>query len=132
MVKEGVILLGHGSRREQGNDDIKKMAAMVQQADPQGIYEAAFLSLSKPGLREAIDRLSERGVKRIIIMPIFLVAGNHISIDIPEEVEKQKNHYPHLEFVMARYLGSDPAIIKLIQERISEVATSKQEGELWK
>jgi len=125
-MKEGVVLLGHGSRREQANEEIRKMADIIKTTDPKGIYEIVFLSLSQPELGEAIHRITERGVKRIIIMPIFMVAGNHISIDIPEEVEIQKQRYPDREFVVARYLGADPAIIALIRERIREVSIGGQ------
>jgi len=121
-VKEGVILLGHGSRREEANDEIRQMAQIIQEADKDGLYEVAFLSFGSPHLAEAAENLIEKGVDKIIVMPMFLVTGNHIKRDIPSRLLLQKTTYPNIKFVLARHFGPHPSIVNIVKERIIEAS----------
>lgn len=121
-MKEGVILLGHGSRREEANDEIREMARMVQEADPEGLYEVAFLSFGEPNIADATEALIEKGCEKIILMPMFLVTGNHIKRDIPSRMMLQKTTHPDVTFVLAKHFGTHSGIIKIIQERIKVAA----------
>ncbi len=121
-MKEGVILLGHGSRREEANDEIRQMAKLIQEADKDGLYEVAFLSFGEPHLAEAADKLIKQGCEKIIVMPMFLVTGNHIKRDIPSRILMQKTTYPDVKFVLAKHFGAHPGIIRIVQERIKEAS----------
>src|SRR5665647_3778510 len=109
-MSDGIILLGHGSRREEANEEIRTIAAMVASGKQAAFYETAFLSLTQPNLPEAAARLVQKGVKRIMITPVFLVTGNHIARDIPEEIAKLKAGYPKIEFVMSGHIGTHPDV----------------------
>ena len=115
---DGIVLLGHGSRREEANEEIRTIAAMVARGEQADFYETAFLSLTQPDLSEAAFRLVQKGVKRIIITPVFLVTGNHIARDIPEEIAKLKAVYPEIEFVMSGHIGTHPGVAEIVKERI--------------
>lgn len=123
VMKEGVILLGHGSRREEANEEIRLMARMIQEADKEGLYEVAFLSFGSPHLADAAEALIEKGCEKIIVMPMFLVTGNHINRDIPSRLLLQKTTYPNIHFVLAKHFGPHPSIISIVQERIKEAST---------
>lgn len=119
-MKEGVILLGHGSRREEANDEIRQIATMVQEADQKGTYEVAFLSFGEPHLAAAAEELIAKGCEKIIVMPMFLVTGNHIKRDIPSKILLQKTTHPNIKFVLAQHFGTHAGIVNIIQERIKE------------
>lgn len=119
-MKAGVVLIGHGSRREEANEEIRALARLVQNSDRCGRYEVAFMQFGSPGLPEAVAKLAAQGVERIIVMPLFLITGNHVSEDIPSDLEVIKQQYPGIEFVMARHFAAHPALVKIIQERVSE------------
>lgn len=119
-MSDGIILLGHGSRREEANEEIRTIAAMVASKKQADFYETAFLSLTQPDLTEAAARLVQKGVKRILITPVFLVTGNHIARDIPEEIVKLKAGYPKIEFVMSGHVGTHPGVAEIVKERIQE------------
>ncbi len=121
---KGVIILGHGSRREEANQEIKQMTDMLQTDDQGIIYQVAFLAFGQPDLPEAAGILKHRGVEAITVVPVFLVTGNHIMQDIPEEIAALKLHYPDIEFTMARHFGPDPGIVNIIKDRIKEANQS--------
>lgn len=61
------ILMGHGSRREEGNLSIRQLAKHLQ-------VEPAFWAVP-PSLEETIERLSKSGAKTIGVLPFFLFSG---------------------------------------------------------
>ena len=122
-MKEGVILLGHGSRREEANEEVRQMAKMIKKADKDGLYEVAFLSFGHPHLADAAETLIKKGCEKIIVMPMFLVTGNHINRDIPSRLLLQKTTHPNIKFVLAKHFGPHPGIISITQERIKEASS---------
>ena len=119
-MSEGIILMGHGSRREEANEEIREIARMVASSQQADFYELAFLSIAQPDLSEAVEKLSHKGVNKIIVTPVFLVTGNHISKDIPKEIDKLKSRYPGIEFVLTGHIGTHPGVAAIVKERIQE------------
>ncbi len=119
-MSEGIILLGHGSRREEANEEIREIARMVASSQQGAFYETAYLSIAQPDLSEAVEKLVQQGVNRIIVTPVFLVTGNHIARDIPEEIEKLKPSYPGIEFIMTGHIGTHPGVAEIVKQRIQE------------
>ena len=118
-MKKGVILLGHGSRRAEANEEIRQIGHMIRAEDPEGIYEVAFLSFAEPGLTDAAEDLIAQGVDQLIVMPIFLVTGNHIKRDIPSKLLLLKTTHPAVTFTMAQHFGAHPGMVRIVQERIA-------------
>ena len=123
-MKEGIILLGHGSRREEANQEVKRLAEMIQEDLDQKKEEVpcrvAFLSFGSPDLEEAVDSLVQNGVERVIVTPYFLVTGNHIKKDIPEELERIQQKHSGTKMILASHLGPHPDLIGIVQQRINE------------
>ncbi len=120
MMKSGVVLIAHGSRREEANTEIRNLVHQVQEANPHGIYEVAFMQFGSPDLKSAAARMAAKGVKRIVVVPLFLITGNHVTQDIPQELVNLKSDYPDLEVILARHLAGHPALVTIIQDRIVE------------
>ncbi|OEF97992.1 sirohydrochlorin chelatase [Desulfuribacillus alkaliarsenatis] len=119
-MKEGIILLGHGSRREEANQEIHQMAKNIQERNPEGLYEVGFLSFGEPNIGDAAKRLIKKGVEKIIVMPMFLVTGNHIKRDIPSRLMMLKTTHPDVVFVLAKHFGPHPGILDIVEDRIKE------------
>jgi len=116
-MKEGILLLGHGSRREEANQVIRDICELVKERYGEGLYEVGYLSFGEPTLAEAVENLIAAGAKKIIVVPVFLVTGNHIKRDIPSRLLLQKTSHPDIQFVLAGHLGADPRIADIIMDR---------------
>lgn len=116
-----VVLLGHGSRLESANRGLKLVAKEMERRGLYSGIEPAFLQHAGPSLQEVFQNLAESGAKRIVIMPLFLFEGVHITSDIPEEIEKVRLKYPHLQVVQSRFIGPDPLLADICLQRIKEV-----------
>ena len=72
--KTGVLLLAHGGK-QNWNEEVKKIAAMVNQTYP---VEVAFGMASKRNIQSAIDKLVKRNVTEIVAVPLFI--SSHSSV----------------------------------------------------
>ncbi len=115
-----IILLGHGSRREEANLSLKEMAGKVSFFLNEEVTPA-FMAHSSPNLPEAVLKKINEGATRIIIMPLFLFRGIHVTTDIHEELREIRSLYPEMEIVFTNELGADDVIAKLASTRIKEV-----------
>lgn len=119
-MRNGVILLGHGSRRPEANREIEKIGQMVRERFGDAVYETCFLQFVEPSLPKSIEKLASAGVTKITVVPLLLVVGSHITVDLPEILAQQKQLYPGVNFFLAPHLGVDPRIADIVVERIKQ------------
>lgn len=117
-MSKGIILLGHGSRREQANEVLLKFVEMVKETSAGETVGGAFLQFTSPGLEEALEKQVQGGVKDITVVPVFLFNGIHLVEDIPEILQKERSRYPGVTVRMTLPLGADPRIGEIIQDRV--------------
>ena len=118
-MKTAVILLGHGSQAECGNDALAEVAAMVRERGGLDVSHA-YLQFCRPDLAQAVDEAAAHGARKIIVLPYFLYLGNHVSRDIPDELGRLKEKHPGVEFVLAEHLGAHPKLAEIVFERIKK------------
>ncbi len=121
-MSKGIIILGHGSKASEALETLKRIAEMVKVALGDGSVEIASLQFNKPDLPEAIDTLAGKGIKKIVIIPLFLYNGIHMQEDIPAVIAEMTAKYPGLEVVLAKNLGADNRIVDVLMDRIKEVS----------
>lgn len=124
MKKTGMIVLGHGSRRREVAHRFEEMVRRVAAHLPQVVVLPAFFSLGQPDLPTQVRALDEKACVRIVIMPYFLYNGVHMEKDIPALLTELEQTYPHMDFVLQPTLENDPAMERLILERLQADVTS--------
>lgn len=85
MSKTGIIIVDHGSRRQESNallEDVAQRFAdrFQQQYD---IVEPAHMELCQPSIATAYERCVARGAMRIVVCPFFLGPGKHWTATFP-------------------------------------------------
>jgi len=73
-VEVGVLLLAHGGS-QKWNDEVLKIAAEVNKEVP---VEVAFGMANKRTIQDGVDKLSVRGAKQIVAVPLFI--SSHSSV----------------------------------------------------
>lgn len=114
-----IIILGHGSRRAEANQGLIEVAEKVENLLGRKVAPA-FMGHDKPSLPEALREQARRGAKRVIVMPLFLFDGMHVTSDIHEQAEEVRDEFPELEIIFSRALGADDLIASLASTRIKE------------
>ncbi len=118
MRTTGMIVLGHGSRRVEVALRFTAMVERVARQVGRAPVLPAFFSLGEPTLADQVRVLASQGCTRIVVMQYFLYNGVHIEKDIPEMIEGLRREFPQLEFALQPTLEDDPALERLIVERL--------------
>ena len=114
-----VLLIGHGSSDKNAHDAFMHLAETIT---PQyRTLQPCFLELDWPNIEEGISRVVAKCPKVILMMPYFLHKGVHIKRDVVNEVEAALEKTNFKNALMARHLGVDETLVRLIIERAAEV-----------
>ncbi len=62
-------MVGHGSRRQEANDDVREAARRIAERGRFPLVEAAFLEIEDPDIGEGFARLVKRGADEIVVHP---------------------------------------------------------------
>lgn len=119
-MKQAVILLGHGSIREEANEEVRNMWRMLAEQLPGMDIRGSFVEVAEPTLERTIGQLAAEHVERIVIVPMFLTRGNHLSNGIPRILEAMRQQYSHMQIDLTRHLGVDPLLAEIIKNRLRE------------
>jgi sirohydrochlorin ferrochelatase len=113
-----VILAGHGSRREESNEQVKQVAAALEDRLGERVMPA-YIELTEPLVGEAIETLAP-GADSVTVVPLSLFAAGHVKNDIPLFVQHARQSYPDVEFAYGSNLGARPELIEIVADRIAE------------
>lgn len=125
-MKTALLLIAHGSRHEEANDDLRHVAHALRQRGHQ-IVVASFLELATPGILEAGRECVAQGAGRVILAPYFLSAGVHVRRDLTAARDALGEQFPGVAFVLAEPLGRHPLLLDVVEQRAREaVSQGKQ------
>jgi len=116
-LKEGIVLLGHGSKDPQWSQPFEKIAVNLGKRLPAVSVFLAYLEHG-PSLDEAVTALVAKGALSIRVVPLFLGAGGHVKEDLPKLVAQAKR--PEVNLVLDKPIGEQPEIIEAIAAAISQ------------
>jgi uroporphyrin-III C-methyltransferase len=119
-VLRGVLVVGHGSRREEANRDVREAARRIGERGGFELVEAAFLEIKQPDIAEGFARLVERGARHVVVHPYFLSPGRHTRGDIPVEVRAAAEQHPGVTYQITEPLAAHRLVIDASIERIRE------------
>ena len=116
----GVIVVDHGSRREESNRMLVDVVAMFQQQNQYAIVEPAHMDLVEPSISTAFERCVCRGAKLVVIHPYFLLPGRHSEEDVPALAAEASRQFAGVPFVVTEPLGLHPLMVEIMQQRIRD------------
>ncbi len=115
-----VMICGHGSRDQAAVDEFNSLAGHFREQLPDFDVESGFLEFALPVIHEGLDKLKERGAKKIVCIPGMLFAAGHVKNDLPSEVNNFGADNPGIEMVFGNELGIDSKLLAAAKERIEE------------
>ncbi|SFS08702.1 Sirohydrochlorin ferrochelatase [Halomicrobium zhouii] len=116
---EAVLLVGHGSRREKSNEQVRELAGALESRLRLPV-DAAFLELASPAIDEAIAGLAPT-VSRVTVVHLSLFAASHVKNDVPLAVQQARSRHPDLTIRNGAHLGIHPALVDLLDDRVAAV-----------
>jgi len=119
-MKTALLLVAHGSRQAEANDDLHDLADRLRATERYAIVQPAFLELAEPTIEAAGRRCVEQGAQRVILLPYFLSAGVHVRRDLQEHRDKLARAFPEITFALAEPLGRHPLLVEIVAQRAAE------------
>ena len=114
----GIILVDHGSKRDEANALLEDVAQLFRGATEARIVEIAHMELAEPTIAQAFARCVSLGAKRVVVHPYFLAPGRHSTSDIPRMVAEAAAAHPTVAYTVTAPLGLDPRMSNIILDRI--------------
>jgi sirohydrochlorin cobaltochelatase len=140
--RPGLLLVGHGTRDSRGLGEFQTIARQVAELADGFLVEACYLELAEPSIATAMQRLLERGVRRVTVAPLLLFAAGHAKKDIPGAVEaaraeggRRKAEGGRKEFGASEVAEKDDLVIDYVgalecHEKIVELSARRYEEAL--
>jgi sirohydrochlorin ferrochelatase len=113
-----VLLIAHGSRRKEANDDLVRLAEIVRQRRPDVLVEASYLELASPSIPEGARNCIEQGAQKILMLPYFLSAGAHVVSDLQRFRDELAIEFPDVAFNLCPPLGLHPLMADIVLDRL--------------
>lgn len=112
---KSLLLVAHGSRREQSNKEVRKIADKlgVRCGEQFPVIHSAFLELADPLIPDGLQRCIDDGASSITVLPYFLNTGRHVAKDIPEIVNDFKNS-TGVTIDIVSHLGASEMMLDLL------------------
>jgi sirohydrochlorin ferrochelatase len=119
-----VLLIAHGSRRQEANDDLVRLAEIVRQRRPGTLVEASYLEIAVPSIPEGARNCLEQGAQSVLMLPYFLSAGAHVVSDLQRFRDELAAEFPDVTFVLCPPLGLHPLMADIVLERLQAGETN--------
>jgi len=114
-----LIILAHGSRRQESNLEIQHLSEKVKTiaAAEYHFIEYAYLELAEPSLLQSINNAINNGATSITVLPYFLNSGKHLTQHIPTIIKTAIEKYPDCDITLSANIGLSEDMPKLILEQ---------------
>ena len=111
---KAIILFAHGARDSRWREPFDRLAGLWREQHSNTPVELAFLEMMQPSLEEAVAALVAKGVKEIIVVPVFFGQGGHLRNDFPVLLESCQKQYPRVKLSATPAVGEDLAVLQAI------------------
>ncbi|MEM9185551.1 MAG: CbiX/SirB N-terminal domain-containing protein [Planctomycetota bacterium] len=114
----GIIVVDHGSRRQQSNELLNDVVAMFRRVSGFDLVEPAHMELAEPSIATAFARSAARGAELVVVFPYFLSPGRHWNADIPHLAAEAAAQHAGVKHLVTQPLGLHDAMAGIMQDRI--------------
>jgi sirohydrochlorin ferrochelatase len=115
---KGILIVDHGSRKQEANDMLRCMANLIQtMAGPDVVVRYAHMELADPDIAAGFTSCVEGGASEVIVFPYMLSPGRHSTSDIPRMVAEVARNFSTVNFAVTPAFGLDEKLAEIVLER---------------
>jgi len=123
----GIIIVDHGSRRQESNEMLHAATVRFAAQSEYAIVEPAHMELCEPTIAQAFSNCVRRGANRVLVFPYFLSPGRHWTEDIPALVAAAATEYPGVRWLVTAPFGLHPGMLDIINDRVRQCLLESQQ-----
>ncbi len=117
-----LVLFAHGARDPEWANPMRRVQAEILQRLPGVTVELAFLEFMAPTLLDCVNSLIEQGVRKIVVLPMFIAQGGHLKRDVPELLDQLRGQHPGVEFLLSGPIGENEIVVQAMASAALEFA----------
>lgn len=117
-MKRALLLVDHGSRREQANDVLAEVAEIVRRRSDFTVVRYAHMEIAEPTIAQGFDACVADGAREVVIHPYFLAPGDHYNETVPRLVADAAAKHPEVRWTITEPLGIHPKLCEVVLERV--------------
>ena len=115
---KAILLIDHGSRRDEANEMLDCMANLVQAlVGDRAIVRHAHMELAVPTIEDGFQACVDAGANEVVAFPYMLSPGRHATSDIPRMVAEAAERTPGIRWTVTDAFG--------VHERLAEVILAR-------
>jgi sirohydrochlorin cobaltochelatase len=118
--EEGLLLVGHGSRSPASQAEMRAIGELVATSLSGVAVEVGYLEMSDPPAGQVLDKLAAGGCRRIVVLPLMLLAAGHGKSDVPAVVLEGRQRHPGIEIVFGSPLGVARELVAALGDAIGD------------
>ncbi|WP_458525984.1 sirohydrochlorin chelatase [Onishia taeanensis] len=120
-MSHALILLAHGSRDPRWKAPFESLAETLagRLSTP---LRMAYMELCEPSLEATVAELSDSGIERADVLPLFFSAGRHLREDVPGQITALGEDHPGIALTLLSPVGEHPAFVDALAGIIDERA----------
>jgi sirohydrochlorin cobaltochelatase len=125
-----LIVVGAGTSDPDANGDLCKASRLIWERFPDryAMVETAWVSLTRPGVPDVVERCHRLGAERIVVAPYFLNTGVLLK-RIDARLAEARERYPDLSIVRAAHFGLHPRLLDLLERRARAALSGDAAGD---
>ncbi|RFP24279.1 sirohydrochlorin chelatase [Duganella sp. BJB488] len=117
VSKDTILIVGHGSREDSGNQEIREFTSQWRARRPDWRIELCFIEFAPPEMNAALLDAA-RSSHRVLVVPLILNAAGHVKMEIPEAIEHARLACPQTEILLAPHLTACDPILAILKRRL--------------
>lgn len=115
-----VLLIAHGSRRDEANHDLVIVAERLREQSDYEIIVPSYLELADPSIPDGARQCVDSGADHVLMMPYFLSAGSHVTRDLERFRNEAAAEFEAVKFDLCPPLGLHPLMLQIVKDRLNE------------
>lgn len=127
-MSTGFIVLGHGSKVSETVAILRDVKGCLETRLQSDNVRYAALQFNEPDLPEVIADFASDGITEIVVLPLFLMDGNHIREDIPGIIKRESERFPSVNITVANHIGADVRITDILLDRVGSIIAKHANG----
>jgi sirohydrochlorin ferrochelatase len=117
-MERAVLLVDHGSRREEANAVLAQVAEIIRRRSGFTVVHCAHMEIAEPTIAQGFDACVADGAREVIVHPYFLAPGDHYNDTVPRLVAEAAAKHPGVRWTITEPLGLHHKLCEVVVERV--------------
>jgi sirohydrochlorin ferrochelatase len=118
-MKRALLLIDHGSRREEANAVLVQVAEFIRRQSEYSVVHYAHMEIAEPTIAQGFDACVADLAEEVIVHPYFLARGDHFNDTVPRLVAEAAVKHPGVRWTITEPLGLHHKLCEVVLERVA-------------